>query len=98
MIFPLAFLTKMQKVLAEGSQGVAIMQQAEKSSYMLALHHAEVVKHKWGGSTHTTVAEVQAKIVALLKEYEGVKLLLCHLLASTNCAKLLGQYYFVKPN
>lgn len=38
----------MKKVLEEGSQGVAVMQQAEKS-YLLALHHAEVVKHKVGG-------------------------------------------------
>jgi hypothetical protein len=68
-----------KKVLAEGSQGVAIMQQAEKS-YLLALHHVEVVKHKWGRSTHTTVAEVQAKIVALLKEYveSGDKAEACH--------------------
>ena len=28
-----------------------------------------MIERKWGGSTHTTVAEVQAKIVALLKEY-----------------------------
>jgi programmed cell death protein 4 len=51
-IFPVAFLTKMKKVLAEGSQGVVIMQQAEKS-YLLALHHAEVVNYKWGSSTYT---------------------------------------------
>lgn len=65
---PPAFLRKAQKVLAEGSKGLAVIQNAEKS-YLLAPHHAEVVERKWGGSTHTTVAEVQAKIVALLKEY-----------------------------
>ncbi len=84
-IFPLAFLTKMKRVLAEGSQGVAAMQQAEKS-YLLALHHAEVVKHKWGGSTYTTVVEVQAKIVALLKEYveSGDKAEACHCIQELN--------------
>lgn len=67
-ILPPAFLSKTQKVLAEGSKGIAVIQKAEKS-YLLAPHHAEVVERKWGGSTHTTVAEVQTKIVALLKEY-----------------------------
>ncbi len=56
-ILPPAFLSKTQKVLTEGSKGIAVIQ------------NAEVVERKWGGSTHTTVAEVQAKIVALLKEY-----------------------------
>ena len=41
---------------------------AEKS-YLLAPQHAEAIERKWGGSTYTTVAEVHAKIVALLKEY-----------------------------
>ncbi|CAM6068910.1 unnamed protein product [Sphagnum tenellum] len=45
---------KDEKSPGRGSQGVAIMQQAEKS-YLLALHHAEVVNYKWGSSTYTTV-------------------------------------------
>lgn len=67
-ILPPAFLAKAQKVLTKESKGLAVIQTAEKS-YLLAPHHAEVIERKWGGSTHTTVAEVQAKIVALLKEY-----------------------------
>lgn len=67
-ILPPAFLSKTQKVLVEGSQGLAVIQKTQKN-YLSAPHHAEVIERKWGGSTHTTVAEVQAKIVSLLKEY-----------------------------
>lgn len=67
-ILPPAFLSKTLKVLPEGCQGIKVIQVTEKR-YISAPHHAEVIERKWGGSTHTTVAEVQAKIVSLLKEY-----------------------------
>ncbi|XP_024399349.1 MA3 DOMAIN-CONTAINING TRANSLATION REGULATORY FACTOR 3 [Physcomitrium patens] len=67
-ILPPAFLSKTRKLLVDGSQGLVVVQKAEKS-YLSAPHHAEIIERKWGGSTHTTVAEVQAKIVTLLKEY-----------------------------
>jgi hypothetical protein len=63
-----AFLYKSLNVLPEGSQGIAVIHRAERT-YLAAPHHAELVERKWGGSTQITVAEVQAKVVALLKEY-----------------------------
>ncbi|CAK9218596.1 unnamed protein product [Sphagnum troendelagicum] len=55
------------------------MQQAEKS-YLLALHHAEVVNYKWGSSTYTTVVGSPRKDCSLLKEYveSGDKAEACH--------------------
>ncbi|KAL3677499.1 hypothetical protein R1sor_027447 [Riccia sorocarpa] len=67
-ILPPAFLSKTAKVLPEGSEGLVVIQKAEKS-YLLAPHHAEVVEKKWGGSTQTTVEEVKRKITDLLNEY-----------------------------
>lgn len=63
-----AFLYKSLNVLPEGSQGISVIHRAERT-YLAAPHHAELVERKWGGSTQITVAEVQAKVVALLKEY-----------------------------
>ncbi|KAJ7532356.1 hypothetical protein O6H91_13G000400 [Diphasiastrum complanatum] len=67
-ILPPAFLSKTQKVLPEGSKGLEVIQNCEKS-YLMAPLHAEIVERRWGGSTHTTVEEVKKKIVELLKEY-----------------------------
>ncbi|KAL2636328.1 hypothetical protein R1flu_007807 [Riccia fluitans] len=67
-ILPPAFLSKSAKVLPEGSEGLVVIQKAEKS-YLLAPHHAEVIEKKWGGSTQTTVEEVKKKITDLLNEY-----------------------------
>ncbi|XP_002964316.2 programmed cell death protein 4 [Selaginella moellendorffii] len=67
-ILPPAFLSKTQAVLPDGSKGLEVLQNAEKS-YLNAPLHAEVVERRWGGSTQTTVEEVKRKITDLLKEY-----------------------------
>ncbi|GAB4851036.1 Peptide chain release factor 1, mitochondrial [Ancistrocladus abbreviatus] len=67
-ILPPAFIKKVQKTLPESSQGIKVIQIAEKS-YLSAPHHAELVERKWGGSTHLTVEEVKKKIADLLREY-----------------------------
>ena len=67
-ILPLAFLTKTLKSLPEDSMGVEVIQKAEKS-YLSAPLHAEVIEHRWGGSTHIIVEEVKKKISDLLNEY-----------------------------
>ncbi|KAJ1413251.1 MIF4G-like domain superfamily [Sesbania bispinosa] len=67
-ILPPAFLARARKALPESSNGVQVIQTAEKS-YLSAPHHAELVERRWGGSTHITVEEVKKKIADLLREY-----------------------------
>ena len=67
-ILPPAFLTKTLKSLPEDSKGVEVIQKAEKS-YLSSPLHAEVIEHRWGGSTHVTLEEVKRKISDLINEY-----------------------------
>ncbi|XP_022885348.1 uncharacterized protein LOC111401719 [Olea europaea var. sylvestris] len=67
-ILPPSFIPKSRKMFPETSKGFEVLQTSEKS-YLLAPHHAELVKRRWGGSTHLTVEELKKKIAELLREY-----------------------------
>ncbi|GMH21516.1 hypothetical protein Nepgr_023358 [Nepenthes gracilis] len=88
-ILPPAFIKKIQKTLPESSEGLRVVQIAEKS-YLSAPHHAELIERRWGGSTHLTVEEVKKRITELLREYaeSGDTLEACR------CIRELGVPFF----
>ncbi|XP_002986347.2 programmed cell death protein 4 isoform X1 [Selaginella moellendorffii] len=67
-ILPPAFLTDAQKLLAEGSKGMEVVNKA-MATHLGPSAHADMVEKKWGGSTRSTVELLVKKIDETLEEY-----------------------------